>query len=146
MITNLPTKVGVCTLAAALLVGMTGVPAHAKDVCVQDGFGVLFVFKKVKALKKPGQSTPLHGVVDLGGGAVGVVSGSAYVRSDSVVEFGIFAHTASPTAAPVPTNFTASLEGDADYNASGAYDNDGDHKNENLLTWTPVDCKSVTLP
>ena len=37
--------IGVSTLAAGLFVAMSAAPVHAKDACVQDGSGVLYVFK-----------------------------------------------------------------------------------------------------
>lgn len=145
MMVSILKKVAMLVLSVGVLIPMASAPAYAKDVCVHDDFGVLYVFKKVKSLKKPGAMSPLHGATRFGN-AVYTVSGTAYHRADGVVRFGVFVHSASPVASMTPRTYTMTLEGDASYTASGAANYDGDNENESLITWTPVDCKSVTLP
>jgi hypothetical protein len=114
-------------------------PASAGDVCVNAG-NPTFVFKKVKSLKKPGSAVPLQGFYLLGGSAP--VTGTAVVLQDGSVQFGVTVHTTPPLGA---YPFTASLEGDADFNATGEF-HGIDSGVSAPMAWTPIDCKSVTLP
>ena len=113
-------------------------PALAKDVCVQAG-SAQFVFKKVKALKKPGAVAPLQGIYILAGSVP--VNGTAIVRADGSVAFGVLVHTTPPLGAYA---FTASLEGDATFTATGTFEAT-DGSIGAAMSWTPIDCKSVVL-
>jgi hypothetical protein len=38
------------------------------------------------------------------------------------------------------------LSGDVDFNATGAFDNDGDYFSNGAISFTPVDCTLVPVP
>jgi hypothetical protein len=124
--------------AALALATLLAAPALAKDVCAQAGTAQ-FVFKKVKALKKPGAVVPLQGIYILGGSLP--ATGTAIVRADGSVAFGVLVHTTPPLGAYA---FTASLEGDASFTATGTYEAT-DGSIGAAMSWTPIDCKTVTL-
>jgi hypothetical protein len=131
-------KSRICSAALLVFAVLVGAPAHAKDVCVQAGTAK-FVFKKVKALKKPGAVVPLQGIYILGGSIP--ATGTAIVRADGSVVFGVLVHTTPPLGAYA---FTASLEGDASFTASGTFEaTDGSIGAG--MSWTPIDCKTVVL-
>lgn len=131
-------KSRLCSAALLVCAGLLGAPAHAKDVCVQAGTAK-FVFKKVKAFKKPGAVVSLQGIYILDGSAP--ATGTAIVRADGSVAFGVVVHTTPPLGAYA---FTASLEGDASFTATGTYlATDGTIGAG--MSWTPIDCKTVVL-
>lgn len=83
---------------------------------------------------------PLHGIYLLS--SVVPVTGTAIVLADGSVNFGILAHTTPPLGA---YSFTASLEGDASFAATGTFEaTDGSISAP--MTWTPIDCKTLVLP
>ncbi len=131
-----------CVVVAALTFLMPSA-ALAKDVCVSlfGGNGTL-VFHKVKSLKKAGKTTPLHGVY-FQFGAKASASGSATMGADGQVVFGVFVHAMVPGIA---NNITFSVIGAPDFTGTGEYDSDGDFLSDGDITWTPIDCKTVTIP
>ena len=130
---------------AAALLGllMLGTPALAKDVCVElDSAGSQVVFKKVKALKKPGTAIALNGLYVVMGNSA-PVSGTAIVRSNGTVGFGFFVHGMAPIFA---ANAEFVLEGSDVFIASGQIDGDGDNLPDQAVEMTPIDCGSVVIP
>jgi hypothetical protein len=125
-------------IAALLLAGA----ASAKDVCVQDAFTNYLVFTKAKAPRKPGTTALLQGLYVYQGVSF-PLSGSALVRADGSVVFGVAAQAVAPGADFV---YTMTMVGDASFGASGYYDTNGDGSLDASQAWTPVDCKSLTLP
>jgi hypothetical protein len=118
--------------------------AQAKDVCVEQGTERL-VFKKVKALKKPGTIVPLNGVyIETGGlGGVGVMSGTAFVRSDGEVVFGVYINGTYTAGVGLGYDITINMIGAPTFDADGYYVRNGALTSD---SWTPIDCKDVVLP
>ncbi len=137
-----------CLALVAFLVSISTADALAKDVCVANspqptnGSGRI-IFQNVKPLK-PGKVIPLTGVWTDGFGSHGPVDGTATMLSDGRVRFGVFVYRASISS--YSANYTAALTGDADFNAIGGYDGDGDYVNGATYTWTNVACDTVALP
>lgn len=134
---------------AWLVVGgmlLAPVAASAKDVCVQDDAGV-WVFKKVKAPKKPGAIAPLHGVY-IEGGDVAPATGTVYVQQDGQLVVGVFAHGFSPGEADVvTTNRTVTFQVDPKtFTGTGYTDVDGNGGLDTSDGWTPIDCREVVFP
>ncbi len=117
--------------------------AVAKDACVSlfGGTGTL-VFQKVKPVKKAGKTTPLYGVY-LQSGNKAAASGSATMGANGQVVFGVFVHSLSPSFGNC---ITFSVVGAPDFSGTGQFDNDGDFVSDGDVTWTPIDCKAVTIP
>lgn len=131
------------TSAAALAALLLAAPALAKDVCVAlDSAGSQVVFKKVKALKKPGTAIALNGLYVVEGNSA-PVSGTAVVRSNGTVGFGFFVHGMEPIFA---ANAEFVLEGSDAIIASGQIDTDGDHTANLAVEMTPIDCGTVVVP
>jgi len=132
------------TYTMAVLVIITFITlgeALAKDVCVQDNQGGLWVFKSIKPLTKPHQFSPLQGVWT-NFGFVGPFHGQAYVESDGTVNIGVFVHNNIDGV-----SFTVLLRGSDFDTASGPFDNGPNGVNEGTVTFTgSVDCRTVTLP
>jgi len=117
--------------------------ANAADVCLSDGFGHKYVFKKVKALKKPGAVSPLSGIfLPLTGGAF-PVAGTALVRADLSVVVGILVHG---TSALLGNTFSADWSADTTLAGTGTYDGDGEYESDGAIVFTSLDCKTVTIP
>jgi len=147
-------KTGVRMVAAAVAwVGISSMPARAKDICVMDDFGSTFVFRSVKALG-PGRAIPLSGIWLAGSSLAGSgaytageaapVDGTAVMACSGKVQIGVLVHSAKAPARG--NNVTASLEGDISFNASGGFDADGDFKLDGgPYHWTAVPCSSVTI-
>jgi hypothetical protein len=133
---------------ATLLVGsllLCGAPAAAKDFCLQDDAGV-WVFRKVKAPKKPGSVAPLHGFY-AEAGEVAPVVGTAYARSDGKLVVGVLAHGFGGATKVLLTNRTASFVVDRETFAGPGYtDADGNGDVETSDSWDGVDCGEVIIP
>jgi len=132
------------SLAALVLAAPMAIPraAEAKDLCVADGYGATYIFKKAKSLKKPGGASPLHGFYIASGGTPAyAVSGSAVVRGNGSVHAAIFIHTMAQS-----NNFTAEWVSDLTLAGSGSYDSTGDYNPNGPIVFTAVDCKTVIVP
>jgi hypothetical protein len=117
--------------------------AFAKDACVSlFGGTATLVFHKVKSIKKPGKTTPLQGVYIIGD-AKAAASGSATMGANGEVVFGVFVHSMDPV---LSNNITFTVVGAPDFSGSGRLDSDGDFLPDGFVTWTPIDCKTVTIP
>src|SRR5688572_18044704 len=123
-------------LLGSLLLG--AVPAAAKDFCLQDDAGV-WVFRKVKAPKKPGSVAPLHGFY-AEAGEVAPVVGTAYARSDGELVVGVIAHGFAGEAVVLTTNRTATFVVDrATFQGPGQTDGDGNGSANTSDGWIPID-------
>jgi hypothetical protein len=130
--------------AVALVVGLAApYAAQAKDVCVEQGTERL-VFKKVKALKKPGTVVPLHGIY-IDNGSIGAMSGTAFVRSAGDVVFGVTVHGNYTAPTSLGTDIHITMIGGSDFSATGYYTSlpAGGYSSNG---WAPIDCKDVVLP
>jgi hypothetical protein len=138
-------KAGTLLVTSALLVSTLAFPfvASAKDACVSDNFGHDYVFRKIKSLKKPGQVTPLSGLYLPTTGGAFPIAGTALVRADLSVTVGILIHA---TSAPLGNTFTADWNGVATLAGTGTYDADGDYEPDGPITFTSVDCATLTIP
>ena len=135
------------TLAIALLtlaVVLAPAAASAKDVCVASEFGT-WVFQKVKPLKKRGSTVPLQGVF-IEAGEPGPFHGTAYVRPDGQIVFGVFVHGLLAANENLIQDRSMTMLGDATFAATGEVDFDGDGATDDDLTWAVIDCKTVVLP
>jgi hypothetical protein len=132
------------SLASAALIAalLAAAPAAAKDVCVQDAFTNYLVFPRAKPPKKPGRTALLQGLY-VREGVSFPLSGSALVRADGSVVFGVTVHAVATGADFV---YAMTMVGDASFAASGYYDTDGDGGIDASQAWSPVDCGSLTLP
>jgi hypothetical protein len=131
----------------ALLVLLALAPpsaASAKNVCVESQFGT-WVFQKVKSLKKRGSTVPLQGVF-IEAGEPGPFHGTAYVRPDGQVVFGVFVHGLLDANENLVQDRSMTMLGDVTFAATGEIDFDGDGATDDDLTWAVVDCKTVVLP
>lgn len=129
----------------ALWVALAPAAASAKDVCVRTQFG-RWLFQKVKPMKKKGSTVPLQGVYSEAGEAA-PFHGTAYVRQDGQVTFGIFAHGLDPANENVLRDATMTFVGPATFvGAIGGIDYDGDGAMDDELTWEALDCDTLELP
>lgn len=135
----MPRTLASATLIAALLVA---IPASAKDACVQDAFTNYLVFRKAKPPKQPGRTALLQGLY-VRQGVSFPLSGSALVRADGSVVFGVTVHAVATGADFV---YSMTMVGDETFAATGYYDTDGDGGIDSSQGWSPVDCKALTLP
>jgi hypothetical protein len=117
---------------------------QAKDVCVRTQNG-RWVFHKVKPMKKKGSTVPLRGVY-FEAGEPAPFTGTAYVRQDGQVVFGIFAHGLAPSNENIIRDVSMTFVGDAAFAASGRIDYDGDGATDGNYTWEVVDCDTLVLP
>jgi hypothetical protein len=135
-------------LALAVLLLAVAAPAAARDVCVQEQSPPnVLVFKNVKKLKKPGTSILLQGfylVPTIDGTRVCALSGAASVISNGAVWFGATAHCLITEG--VGNNVHFGGNGSADFDALTYVDRDGDGTADESDGWTPIDCKTVTIP
>jgi hypothetical protein len=122
------------------------VGASARDVCLQDDAGV-WVFKKVKAPKKPGAIAPLNGVY-IESGEVAPFSGTAYVLQDARLVVGVLAHGFAPLGKKVlTTNRSATFVVDPKTFEGGGYtDTNGNGDVDTSDAWTAIDCADVIFP
>ena len=118
--------------------------ASAKNVCVESEFGT-WVFQKVKPLKKRGSTVPLQGVF-IEAGEPGPFHGTAYVRPDGQVVFGVFVHGLLDANENLVQDRSMTMLGDATFAATGEIDYTGDGATDDDLTWVVIDCKTVVLP
>ncbi len=137
------------SFAALALVSIlaAGVPAGAKDLCVQDSFNGAIIWKKVKSMKKPGSIVPLTGLLVSPPTAptfVAPVSGTAATREDSTILVG-FIVLGEGTSSSSQTG-TATAIVDQTWNGSGFRDVDGDFVQDEAFTFAPIDCDSVDFP
>jgi hypothetical protein len=131
----------------AMLLGMAPASALAKDICVQEfPFGLTYVFSKVKTLR-PGRVVPLTGarVFAIGSNVV-PVDGTAVMRADGTVNIGVLVHNMSPSLSQPTNSFLVSMEADGAFTGTGTIDGDGDFQADGPVTWTAVDCASITIP
>jgi hypothetical protein len=128
----------------ALLVLSAPSAASAKNVCVESQFGT-WVFQKVKPLKKRGSTVPLQGVF-VEAGEPGPFHGTAYVRPDGQIVFGVFVHGLLDANENLVQDRSMTMLGDATFAATGEIDFDGDGATDDDLTWAVVDCKTIVLP
>ena len=113
----------------------------AKDLCVEDNNGSIFIFKNVKPLKNPGQFSPLDGIwIAPTGSNSGPFHGAAYVRHNGTIDMGFFVHNNL-----VGANWTAQLRGSTFETASGVSQDEGG-PTVSMTFVSPVDCKSISLP
>jgi hypothetical protein len=132
------------TAAVASLCLLLAGTAAAKDVCVMDDVDFL-VFKGVKSLKKPGRVVPLYGIyVHTASGRSFPIAGSATVRSDGQVVFGVLVHALLSDGPQHDISVT--MIGDATFQAVGHTDSDGDGDVNTSDSWNPIDCDGVVLP
>ena len=132
-------RIAAFALAAMIVAAL---PARAKDVCVEQG-GQRLLFKKVKALKKPGAVVPLHGIFSADG-AIGTIVGTAWVRSDGQVVFGVTVHGDYTSPPALGYDISIMMIGGPDFNATGYYrTSTGSFTSDG---WTPIDCRDVVLP
>ncbi len=110
----------------------------AKDVCVQDSFGNLYIFKAMKPLKKPGQVALLYGIFVAYTSAP--FHGPAYVRGDGSIDIGFYVHNNVSDY-----EWTVQLKGSSFETASGVFQYQAQAKNAYAFVGA-VDCKSITLP
>jgi hypothetical protein len=129
---------------ATLAVALSPAAAGARNVCVESEYGT-WVFQKVKSLKKRGSTVPLQGVF-LEAGEPGPFHGTAYVRPDGQVLFGVFVHGLLDANESLVQDRSMTMLGDATFTATGEVDYDGDGATDDDLTWTVIDCKTVVLP
>jgi hypothetical protein len=129
---------------ALLLVSLPSA-ASAKDVCVQTQFG-RWLFQKVKPMKKRGSTVPLQGVYSEAGEAA-PFHGTAYVRQDGQVTFGMLAHGLDPDNENVLRDVSMTFVGPATFvGATGGIDYDGDGATNEEETWEALDCDTLELP
>ena len=131
----------------ALLLGIVlgfANPASARNVCVESQFGT-WVFQKVKSLKKRGSTVPLQGVF-IEADEPGPFHGTAYVRPDGQIVFGVFVHGLLDANENLIQDRSMTMLGDATFAATGEIDFDGDGATDDDLTWAVIDCKTVVLP
>jgi len=119
--------------------------AQAKDVCVRAGSSSRWVFQKVKPMKKRGSTVPLQGVY-IEGGEAAPFTGTAYVRQDGQVVFGIYVNGLVPSNENIITDKSMTFVGDPTFAASGRIDHDGDGTTDGNYTWEIFDCKTLVLP
>jgi hypothetical protein len=116
--------------------------AHAKDLCVEQGNQRL-LFKKVKALKKPGAVVPLHGIYS-DGGLIGSIEGTAWVRSDGQVVVGVTVHGDYTSPPALGYDISIMMIVGSDLGGTGYYrTSTGGFTSD---AWTPIDCREVVLP
>lgn len=111
------------------------------DSCLEDNFGGSYVFQKVKALKKPGKGTPLHGWYHLGKDIL-PIAGSAVVGSDGTMRAAVTIYEVGQGAVSIVMGWT----GDATLAGTGDYDNNDSGSSSGSIVLTSVNCKTVTLP
>ena len=124
--------------------------AGTTDICVQDSLGSIFVFRNVKTFGV-GQAVPLSGIWLPGSrltayrvGETAPIDGTAEMACSGRVEIGVFVHAAKPPARG--NNFTASMAGDVNFNASGGFDANGDYVLDGAsYSWTHIDCGTVNI-
>jgi hypothetical protein len=131
---------------AAFLAALLAAPAaHAKDVCVRTQYGD-WIFHKVKSMKKKGSTVPLSGMY-MEANEPAPFTGTAYVRQDGQVVFGIFAHGLVHTNENIVRDVSMTFVGDATFaGAIGQLDYDGDGAVDDEVTWELADCKTLVLP
>lgn len=132
-------------VAAALIAGQVGVAAAA-DVCLSNGgiLPTLYVFKKVKAPKKPAAVASLTGYVVNVFGSYSV-SGTAIAYADGTIGIGVTAHALENGV----SNFSASwIATDTTLAGNGvAVDTDGDfQRDDETYNLTAVDCATALAP
>ncbi len=110
-----------------------------QDICVQDNFGNFWKFTGVKSLSVAGEATALEGIFSP---TVfkSPVSGSVTRLGDGTVKIGVFVHVQ-----PI-NNFTETLQGDLNFNASGNFENTGDVTSDGPTSWKRVSCDIVPAP
>lgn len=140
-----PFRPVVAARACAMAVAILAAPllANAKDLCIQDNFNSEYVFRKVKSLKKPGQTSPLTGIYLSSQGGAYAVAGTALVRADLSIRVGIMIHA---TSAPTGNSFLADWSADQTLAGTGTYDSDGDFQDDGAITFTAIECSSLTIP
>jgi hypothetical protein len=122
----------------------SALPAAAKDICIQDGV-ILLHFKGVKSLKKPGSVSPLHGFYT-NGSQTSSITGTAFVRADGSVSFGVHVHAAGVSAKSTDVDFLFTMTGDKDFNATGSYRYLDGPTFGSDSTWTPIPCSTFAVP
>ncbi len=133
---------GLMIVAAIIVVSVAG-SALAKDLCIQDQAAGHYVFQKVKAPKKAGKGTALHGYYKaFGSDDIYPMSGSAVVASDGTVWAAVTVYDVVNGAVHFVLGWTA----DATLAGTGNFDNNGDGLSDGAITFLPVDCRTVTLP
>ena len=127
-------------LVTAALLPMAA-PVMAKDICLQADWGAYYKFKGVKSLKasKAVKMVPLVGATNDGG--IVPVEGSATVTPDGNVRYGVFVNTVMNGGNNFSIHITSADETMA---GTGGYDNDGDMSQNGTMTFTAVDCKTIT--
>ena len=133
-------------LAALAVLSLLSAPlsALAKDVCITDTPGETWVFQKVKKFKT-GRAVPLSGIY-IKAGEVFPVQGLGVLRSDGVVEVGVFVHAMAGNIF-AEHNFTASMQVSPGLDGTGQRDSDGDYQGEAVIYgWVVVDCSTITIP
>ncbi len=130
------------TMAVLLIISLFPLSeALAKDVCVEDSVGAYYIFKAMKALKKPGQVAPLNGIfVSIMGNNSAPLHGTAYVRGDGSIDIGFYVHNNVSG-----TDWTVQLKGSTFETASGVYQYPADVKNPYAFVGA-VDCGDLPLP
>ncbi len=142
------------TYTLAVLLMITLFPLNgvlARDFCMENNFGSIYIFRDVKALEIPGQVTPLSGIYIGGtteGPPSGPLHGSAYVRADGSIDIGFFVHfilngVEEPGAVDSACQFRGTFEA-----ASGVCQtlSIGGIGEPYGVTFTGVDCRGVTIP
>ena len=128
-------------LVVAVLFAVPWGGALARDICVANAYGDLYVFNNVKLLK--GKTTPLVGRIHFGGDSNSPVSGSVTLDSDNLTtRIGVIAYPAGIAFTP----FIEYMTGDKSFNAGGAYDNGPLGSEDGTDTWTALDCKLLAPP
>jgi hypothetical protein len=127
----------------SLMVGIQNI-AHAKDICLSDDFGDLYVFKNVANLK-PGGAIRFAGIEPSSGIPVPIEATAALNAAGTQATLGMFVHgLATGTGG---NNFTAEWLGDPKtFAGTGSFDADGTYSRTNEITFEPVDCKTVKVP
>jgi hypothetical protein len=132
----------VCILALVLVTFMSLGSVLAKDICVGDSWGYQYIFKQVKALSKPGQASPLNGIVIYSDNHTAPFSGTAIVKADGTIGIGLFFYYAE-----YGMNWDAHLNGATFDTATGPFDNGPTGTSSGTMTFTGyINCKDIVLP
>lgn len=134
-------------LLTLLLTGATAVPAAAKDVCVATtAFGpVTYVFRGVK-IPKAGRVAPIHGIAAVTFPRVrpGLVQGTIYGQSDGLLRVDLLVQGLLPQGFAVDHVFTSASVDRKFFTGPDTVV----LPNETVQSgsWTPIDCKTLTVP
>jgi hypothetical protein len=133
----------IALLVAIFLVGLTTVPAFAKDLCVQNDFGQLLKFDRVQLLK--GKTTVLAGRFHpLADDTNLPFNGAVTLDSDNITtRIGVLSF---PDVSGIPVAVGWTMVGDKSFNATGSFDNSPFSGTDGADIWTHVSCAAPFPP